>query len=71
MFALADLDKNGSVDFAEFLVMQAQKADRGKLKAELGSPANTKAALDSLKSRIDNLALKGGGLTTVNTPHRT
>ena len=61
MFALADLDKNGSVDFPEFLVMQAQKAERGKLKAQLDRPSNTREALESLKSRIDNLAPKGVG----------
>jgi Ca2+-binding EF-hand superfamily protein len=61
MFALADLNKDGSVDFPEFLVMQAQKAERGKLKAKLSDdspdgPAS-RPALDTLKG-----ALGGGSL---------
>ena len=35
MFGLADLDKNGLVDFEEFVVMQVQKQQRNSLREEL------------------------------------
>ena len=38
MFGLADLDKDGRVDFAEFVVMQEQKRQRALLKEQLSVP---------------------------------
>ena len=38
MFGLADLDKDGRVDFAEFVVMQEQKHQRALLKEQLSVP---------------------------------